>query len=212
MKNEPFGTFSIVAFDKKSDDLGVAVASKFFAVGAVVPWAKAGVGAIATQSHANTTFGPNGLALLKTGDAPDRVLRQLTDADDNRKDRQVGIVDANGRAANFTGEGCHGWAGGILGDGFAVQGNILVGEAVVEHMAKAYETAEGSLADRLMAAMDAGEAVGGDSRGKQSAAMLVVREHGGYAGFNDRYIDLRVDDHAEPLVELRRLLNLRLGR
>ncbi len=206
-----FGTFSIVAFDSKTGDLGVAVASKFLAVGSVVPYAQAGVGAIATQSFANTTYGPKGLALLKKGMTPQQVLKQLLAADKDREHRQVGIVDAKGRAAAFTGKKCLPWAGHIVGRGYAVQGNILAGEQVVRAMAQAFEKAEGELAERLLAALEAGEAAGGDARGKQSAALLVVRKGGGYGGFDDRYIDLRVDDHPEPVKELRRLLSIKLA-
>ncbi|MCS7264479.1 MAG: DUF1028 domain-containing protein [Armatimonadetes bacterium] len=205
------GTFSIVAFDPKTGDLGVAVASKFLAVGSVVPYAQAGVGAIATQSFANTTFGPKGLALLKKGLTPSQVLKQLLANDKDREVRQVGIVDAKGRAAAFTGKKCLPWAGHIVGKGFAVQGNILDGEQVVKAMAKAFQETQGELAERLMAALEAGEQAGGDARGKQSAAILVVRKGAGYGGFDDRYIDLRVDDHPEPVKELRRILNIKLA-
>ncbi len=205
------GTFSIVAFDPKTGDLGVAVASKFLAVGSVVPYAQAGVGAIATQSFANTTFGPKGLALLKKGLTPSQVLKQLLANDKDRELRQVGIVDAKGRAAAFTGKKCLPWAGHIVGKGFAVQGNILAGEQVVKAMAKAFQETQGELAERLMAALEAGEQAGGDARGKQSAAILVVRKRAGYGGFDDRYIDLRVDDHPEPVKELKRILTIKLA-
>ena len=208
---QPTSTFSIVAFDPKTGDLGVAVASKFLAVGSVVPYAKAGVGAIATQSFANTTFGPKGLELLRKGLTPSQVLKQLLASDKDRELRQVGIVDAKGRAAAFTGKKCLPWAGHIVGKGFAVQGNILAGEQVVKAMAKAFQETQGELAERLMAALEAGEQAGGDARGKQSAAILVVRKGAGYGGFDDRYIDLRVDDHPEPVKELRRILNIKLA-
>ena len=208
---QPTSTFSIVAFDPKTGDLGVAVASKFLAVGSVVPYAKAGVGAIATQSFANTTFGPKGLELLRKGLTPSQVLKQLLASDKDREFRQVGIVDAKGRAAAFTGKKCLPWAGHIVGKGFAVQGNILAGEQVVKAMAKAFQETQGELAERLMAALEAGEQAGGDARGKQSAAILVVRKGAGYGGFDDRYIDLRVDDHPEPVKELRRILNIKLA-
>ncbi|MCS3920709.1 DUF1028 domain-containing protein [Fervidibacter sacchari] len=208
---QPTSTFSIVAFDPKTGDLGVAVASKFLAVGSVVPYAKAGVGAIATQSFANTTFGPKGLELLRKGLTPSQVLKQLLASDKDREFRQVGIVDAKGRAAAFTGKKCLPWAGHIVGKGFAVQGNILAGEQVVKAMAKAFRETQGELAERLMAALEAGEQAGGDARGKQSAAILVVRKGAGYGGFDDRYIDLRVDDHPEPVKELRRILNIKLA-
>jgi uncharacterized Ntn-hydrolase superfamily protein len=183
----------------------------FWQVGSVVPYAKAGVGAIATQSFANTTFGPKGLELLRKGLTPSQVLKQLLASDKDRELRQVGIVDAKGRAAAFTGKKCLPWAGHIVGKGFAVQGNILAGEQVVKAMAKAFQETQGELAERLMAALEAGEQAGGDARGKQSAAILVVRKGAGYGGFDDRYIDLRVDDHPEPVKELRRILTIKLA-
>lgn len=205
-------TFSIVAFDPATGDLGVAVESKFFGVGSVVPWAKANVGAIATQSSANITYGPEGLALLESGKSAREALSQMTAADSGRDHRQAGIVDAKGNAASFTGTKCNVWAGHIEGTNFCVQGNILTGEDVVRAMASEYEKAravKGSeLADWLTAALEAGQQAGGDKRGRQSAALLVVRDKGGYAGKNDRYIDLRVEDHAEPIQELSRLLEM----
>jgi len=207
----PIGTFSIVAVDPKTGDLGVAVASKVLAVGAIVPYAQGGVGAIATQAFANTTYGPKGLALLRKGLTPKQVLQRLLAEDKDREHRQVGIVDAKGRAAAFTGKKCLPWAGHIIGKGYTVQGNILSSEQVVRAMAEAFESAQGELAERLMAALEAGDNAGGDARGKQSAALLVVRKGGGYAGFDDRYIDLRVDDHPEPIKELQRLLGLKLA-
>jgi uncharacterized Ntn-hydrolase superfamily protein len=203
-------TFSIVAFDPATGDLGVAVESKFFGVGSVVPWARARVGAIATQSYANVAYGADGLALLQAGRSARETVRQLTAADGGRAQRQLGIVDAEGRAASFTGEKCNAWAGQREGSNFCVQGNLLTGEEVVTAMASAYESArkvDGSeLADWLMAALAAGQAAGGDKRGQQSAALLVVRDKAGFGGANDRYIDLRVEDHAEPIKELSRLL------
>lgn len=205
-------TYSIVAFDPATGDLGVAVQSKFFGVGTVVPWARAGVGAIATQSSANITYGPRGLDLLANGSTPEQAVRLLTETDEGRDSRQLGIVDAKGRAASHTGVKCNAWAGHIVRANFAVQGNILVGEAVVKAMAEAYvkaQSAEDSeLADWLVAALHAGEGQGGDSRGRQSAALLVVREKGGYGRATDRYIDVRVDDHPDPNVELSRLLEI----
>ena len=201
-------TFSIVARDPATSDLGVAVQSKFLAVGAVVPWAKAGVGAVATQAWANTSFGPNGLALLAAGAPAQDALRRLVASDPGSPHRQVGILDARGQAATFTGSQCMQWAGGRTGPDYACQGNILVGEATVVAMAEAFEETPGGLWDRLVAALAAGQASGGDSRGQQSAALLVVREAGGYAGRNDRFIDLRVDDHPAPIKELQRLLDL----
>lgn len=205
-------TFSIVGFDPATGELGVAVESKFFGVGSVVPWAKAKVGAIATQSSANITYGPEGLALLESGKSAKETLNQLTEKDSGRANRQAGIVDAKGNAASFTGEKCNAWAGHIEGTNFCVQGNILTGEEVVKAMASAYEAAravkDSELADWLMAALDAGQQAGGDKRGRQSAALLVVREKGGYGAKNDRYIDLRVEDHTEPIQELSRLLEM----
>jgi uncharacterized Ntn-hydrolase superfamily protein len=198
-------TFSIVAADPDIGDWGIAVASKFPCVGAVVPWARAGVGAVATQAWANTSFGPDGLALMSQGIAAKDALRRLLDADEGRADRQVGLVDARGRAATFTGERCMDWAGGLTGDGFAAQGNILVGDEVVSEVARSFRATEGDLSDRLLAALLAGDAAGGDRRGRQSATLLVVREGGGYEGRNDRYIDLRVDDHPDAPTELARL-------
>jgi uncharacterized Ntn-hydrolase superfamily protein len=173
-----------------------------------VPWAIGGVGAIATQAWANTTYGPRGLALLQEGKAPEEVVRWLTDSDDHRDDRQLGIVDATGRSATFTGVRCMDWAGGIAGANFAAQGNILAGKGVVGGLASAFQQARGHLADRLIAALRAGQAAGGDRRGKQSAALYIAKPGGGYAGFNDRYVDLRVDDHPNPIEELARILEL----
>ena len=201
-------TFSIVAWDPNNGDLGIAVASKFPCVGAVVPWAAAGVGAVATQSWANTAFGPDGLELMRRGDSATEAMQHLLADDDGRDDRQVGTVDAAGGTATFTGSKCMNWAGGVTGDVFAAQGNILAGEPVVGEMARAFTAADGDLCDRLLAALLAGDAAGGDRRGRQSAALLVVREHGGYEGRNDRYIDLRVDDHPNAPSELARLFTV----
>jgi uncharacterized Ntn-hydrolase superfamily protein len=201
-------TFSIVAADVAAGDWGIAVASKFPCVGAVVPWARAGAGAVATQSWANTSFGPDGLALMRDGVDAHGALDRLLLADAGREDRQVGFVDRSGRAATFTGSKCMEWAGGVTGDGFAAQGNILAGEAVVAELARAFTQTEGDLCDRLLAALVAGDAAGGDKRGRQSAALLVVREGGGYEGRNDRYIDLRVDEHADPINELVRIFDV----
>lgn len=201
-------TFSIVACDPRTGELGVAVASKFLAVGAVVPWARAGVGAVATQAFANTGYGPRGLELLDGGLDPNATVERLLadDLDDEVPSRQVGIVDALGRSATYTGPSCHAWAGGRTAHTYACQGNILTGPAVVDALAATFENASGDLAERLIAALAAGQQAGGDRRGQQSAALLVVRERGGYGGRNDRYIDLRVDDHRQPVDELRRLL------
>jgi uncharacterized Ntn-hydrolase superfamily protein len=205
-------TFSIVAYDPERQEWGVAVASKFLAVGAVVPWAKANVAAIATQSHANTTYGPKGLDLLSQGKSAEEVIKLLTEDDPGKDVRQVGIVDSKGNPATYTGSKCTAWAGGKTGKHYACQGNILAGEAVVDDMAKAFEEAKGPLAWRLIAALEAAEKAGGDKRGKQSAAILVVRDKAGYSGFNDRMIDFRVDDHANPVQELTRILALRIKR
>lgn len=201
-------TFSIVAYDRKTKDFGVAVESKFPAVGIAVPFAKADVGAVATQSYANTTYGPRGLAMLKRGATPKQAIGRLTSRDKGREKRQVGIVDARGRAASFTGKECHPWAGHVVGRGYACQGNILASEQVVKAMARAYESTEGDLPAKLLASLVAGQDAGGDRRGQQSAALLVVREKGGYGGFNDRWIDLRVDDHPRPIEELLRVFDI----
>jgi uncharacterized Ntn-hydrolase superfamily protein len=205
---EPIATFSIVGCDPTTGELGVAVQSKFFAVGAVVPWARAGVGAIATQAFANTTYGPIGLDLLAKGIPPEDVLRSLLESDSLREQRQVGIIDSKGRTATHTGRECIAWAGHVSGDGFTAQGNILVGEATVQAMARAFQETSGMLGERLMRALEEGQKAGGDSRGMQSAAILIVREGAGYGGYNDRYCDLRVDDHADPIGELRRIFDL----
>jgi uncharacterized Ntn-hydrolase superfamily protein len=201
-------TFSIVACDPNTSELGVAVASKFLAVGAVVPWAVAGVGAIATQSWANTAYAPRGLRMLKQGMTPKQVGAKLIAMDRAAQQRQFGIVDARGRAFTFTGAKCFDWAGGVIGKNFAAQGNILASGSVVDALANTFEKTRGDLATRLITALAAGQNAGGDRRGQESAALLVVRAKGGYGGFNDRYLDLRVDDHAMPIDELRRLLDL----
>lgn len=206
--SEVVSTFSIVGFDPNTKELGIAVQSKFLAVGAVVPWAKAKVGAIATQSWANTSYGPNGLAMLEEGKTAEEVLNALIANDPDRELRQVGIVDANGNAAAYTGNQCHNWAGHITGPYFAAQGNILVSKETVEAMADTFQSSKGDLAERLLAALAAGGRAGGDSRGEQSAALYIVKEQGGYGGFNDRYIDLRVDDHKTPIQELERIYQL----
>ena len=204
----PVATFSIVGYDPETGALGIAVQSKFFAVGAVVPWAEAGVGAIATQSWANTTYGPKGLKLLKSGLSAEQTLERLIADDPEHATRQVGIVDAKGNVAHYTGDECNAWAGVVSGKHYTAQGNILAGEDVVTSMGTAFEATTGELADKLMAALFAGQAAGGDTRGQQSAALLVVQEGSGYGGFNDRYIDLRVDDAEKPIEELQRLLAL----
>ena len=201
-------TFSIAAFDPASGDLGIAVESKFLAVGAVVPWAQAGVGAVATQARANTSYGPRALRMLKRGLTPDEAGAQLAATDQHAAQRQFGIVDARGGAFSYTGNECSDWAGGRTGENFAAQGNILAGAAVVDALAETFGQTHGDLAERLVTALAAGQAAGGDKRGQESAALLVVRRKGGYGGFNDRYIDLRVDDHPKPIDELKRLLEL----
>ena len=204
-------TFSIVAADPEAGEVGVAVASRFFAVGSVVPWARAGVGAVATQSNANTTYGPRGLELLQGGASAREALDALLRADDGRDSRQAGIVSAGGGSATHTGPRCTAWAGGRSGPGYAVQGNILAGEPVVAAMERRFlETKGRPLADRLLEALLAGDAAGGDARGRQSAAVLVARERGGYNGFTDRAVDVRVDDHADPMAEIARLTRLAL--
>ena len=201
-------TFSIVAADPRTNEIGIAVQSKFLSVGAVVPWVRAGTGAIATQAFANTAYGPRALDLLARGDSPEAVAHALVSEDAGRADRQFGIVDASGRSWSFTGEQCIPFAGGIAGEGFAAQGNCLAGPAVVEALASAFAASRGHLADRLVAALAAAQAAGGDKRGQQSAALVIEKPKGGYAGFNDRYVDLRVDDHPAPIAELARLLDL----
>jgi uncharacterized Ntn-hydrolase superfamily protein len=198
-------TFSLVACDPDAREWGVVVASKFLAVGAVVPWARAEVGAIATQAYANVAYGPDGLALLAAGHGAQEVVDRLTAPDREREQRQLGVVDAAGAAATFTGRGCLDWAGGRAGDGYAAQGNILTGPDVVEAMAAAFDAAGGTLAERLLIALAAGDAAGGDRRGRQSAAILVCRAGAGYGGATDVLCDLRIDDHADPVAELRRL-------
>ncbi|MCF8001031.1 MAG: DUF1028 domain-containing protein [Halanaerobiales bacterium] len=201
-------TFSIVGYDPQTEELGIAVQSKFLAVGSVVPWAKANVGAIATQALANLDYGEKGLDLLEEGLSPEEVIERLRSEDENDATRQVGIVNAKGNSASFTGEKCYDWAGGITGPNFACQGNILVGKDTVKAMAQKFQNTEGELADRLVSALEAGQKAGGDKRGRQSAALLVVKEDGSYGGYNDRYIDLRVDDHETPIKELQRLLEI----
>jgi uncharacterized Ntn-hydrolase superfamily protein len=204
----PIATFSIVGYDPATGELGVAVASRFFAVGSVVPWARADIGAVATQAYANTSFGWRGLEMLEKGLTPEQCRDSLIASDDNPDQRQFGIVDATGRSVTYTGKECIAWAGGRAGQNYAVQGNILAGEDVVTAVEKTFLETEGSLADRLYAALVAGDAKGGDARGKQSAAMLVVKKGAGYGGYTDRAIDIRVDDNPHPFKELGRLLNI----
>jgi uncharacterized Ntn-hydrolase superfamily protein len=200
-------TFSIVARDSVTGELGVAVASRFFAVGTVVPWAKADVGAVATQASANTSFGWRGLDLLEQGNDPEETIKDLLSNDADPRRRQIGVVAADGRSATYSGTECLPWAGGRHGRNYAVQGNILAGEAVVAGMEEAFLNTNGTLAERMYAALLAGDRNGGDARGKQSAALLVVKKGAGYGGFTDRAIDIRVDDHPDPFRELGRLLD-----
>src|SRR5919202_1009685 len=202
-------TYSIAACDLEAGQWGVATQSKFLAVGSVVPWAEPQVGAIATQAYANPRYGPDGLALLREGRSAQEVVDALVAADDGRAERQLGVVDAQGRAASYTGEKCLDWAGGRTGDGYAAQGNILVSAATVDALAETFESTRGRpLAERLIDALAAAQEAGGDSRGQQSAALLVVEKDGGYAGLSDVLVDLRVDDHERPIEELRRLYGL----
>mgnify|MGYP001772654311 CR=1 FL=1 len=201
-------TFSIVGADPERGDVGVAVASKFIAVGSVVPWARAGVGAVATQAWANVKLGPLILYLMESRYPPGRAVEVALAADPRKDERQVGAVNARGEAFAFTGKRCVPYAGHIVGDGFTVQGNILAGEEVLEAMARAFETTKGELVDRLLAALEAGDRAGGDRRGKQGAAIIVMRPCGGYGGCEegvDRYVDLRVDDDPEPVRRLRQI-------
>ena len=201
-------TFSIVGVDRAAGEIGIAVASKFLSVGAVVPWVRAGVGAIATQAFANTRFGPEALASLALGATAPEVARQLVSGDDERDDRQFGIVGVDGSSESFTGARCIDHASGIAGDGFAAQGNCLASTAVVAALAETFRETRGALCDRLLAALRAAQDAGGDKRGQQSAALFVEKPNGGYAGFNDGYVDLRVDDASRPIDELARLLEL----
>jgi uncharacterized Ntn-hydrolase superfamily protein len=201
-------TFSIVAFDPRAGEFGVAAQSKFLAVGAVVPWAAAGVGAVATQALANPSYGPDGLALLRKKMNPVDVVARLVSSDPERDLRQVAAIDTHGRTAAHTGSGCTPWAGHVCAKYFGVQGNLLAGDGVLRAMADGFERSEAELAVGMIAALRAGQRAGGDRRGQQSACLLVVRKGGGYGGFNDRRIDLRVDDHPEPIEELARLYRL----
>ena len=202
-------TFSIIAFDPSNGDLGVAVQSKYFGVGSVVPWAKTGVGAVATQARVKVGFGPEGLRLMEAGKSSREAIELLLALDPQRAVRQLALIDAKGQPAVHTGAECSAWAGHRMGRHFAVQGNLLAGEGVVIAMTEAYESASkiagSELADWLLAALTAGQAAGGDKRGQQSAALLVVRTNSGPSGDTDRYMDLRVEDHAEPIAELTRL-------
>src|SRR6266566_7799177 len=209
MAEPVIATFSIVGCDLEAKQWGVAVQSKFLAVGSVVPWAEPEVGAIATQAYANPSYGPNGLALLREGLGASEVVERLTSEDEGRDERQLGIVDGQGVAASWTGSGCNDWAGHRTGPGYAAQGNILVGEETVGALATTFEgNAQLPLAQRLIECLAAAQAAGGDRRGQQSASLLVVQKDGGYAGLSDVLVDLRVDDHERPIQELRRLFAL----
>jgi uncharacterized Ntn-hydrolase superfamily protein len=202
-------TYSICACDLEAKQWGVAVQSRFLAVGSIVPWAEPLVGAIATQSYANPRYGPEGLALLRDGVSAVEVVKRLTDADGERAQRQLGVVDAQGRAAAFTGDECHEWAGGRTGDCYTAQGNILVSADTVDALAETFEATSGRpLVERLLDCLDAAQAAGGDRRGQQSAALLVVGPEHGFAGLSDVFVDLRVDDHRRPLEKLRRLFEM----
>ncbi len=206
-------TFSIVAIDSTTGEIGVAVQSKVFGVGPRVAWAKGGVGAVATQALSNETFGPNGLKLLAVGLTAQETLDQLLAHDEGRDNRQVGVVDMSGGVAAWTGPACSDWAGDVQGEGFTCQGNILTGADVASEMARAFEeTAGGELAHRLVAALEAGQAAGGDSRGRQSASVLVGRFHPDFPEYAERYVDIRVEDHATPIAELRRLYTMYEGQ
>jgi uncharacterized Ntn-hydrolase superfamily protein len=205
----PVATYSIVACDLEAGQWGVGVQSKFLAAGSLVPWAEPGVGAIATQAFANPRYGPDGLALLREGQTAAEVVERLTAADDGRAQRQLGVVDAGGGSATFTGGECFDWAGGRTGGGYAAQGNILASHETVDAMAAAFEaTPERPLAERILEALAAAQAAGGDRRGQQAAGLLVVERNGGYGGLSDVLVDLRVDDHARPIEELGRLYGL----
>jgi uncharacterized Ntn-hydrolase superfamily protein len=201
-------TYSIAACDLDAGQWGVATQSKFLAVGSVVPWAQPGIGAIATQAYANPRYGPDGLALLREGLSAEEVVERLSSADEGRDHRQLGVVDREGRASTYTGSECLEWAGGRTGKCYTAQGNILVSEATVEAMAETFEAGSGPLADRLLDCLDAAQSTGGDRRGQQSAALLVVERGGGYAGLSDEVVDLRVDEHPRPLDELRRIYGM----
>jgi uncharacterized Ntn-hydrolase superfamily protein len=202
-------TYSICGCDREAQQWGVAVQSKFLAVGCIVPWAEPLVGAVATQSWANPRYGPDGLALLREGLPAEDVVTRLTEADDNRAQRQLGVVDGEGRGASYTGTECHAWAGHRTGAGYAAQGNILVSGETVDALAETFESTAGQpLAERLLDCLDAAQAAGGDSRGQQSAAIFIVGPEQGFAGLSDVFVDLRVDDHPQPLEELRRLFGI----
>ena len=205
---KPVTTYSIAACDLDASQWGVATQSKFLAVGSVVPWAEPQVGAIATQAYANPRYGPEGLGLLREGLSAEEVVERLTAADEGRDQRQLGVVDREGRSASFTGAECLEWAGGRTGPCYAAQGNILVSAATVDAIAETFESSKGTLAERLLDCLDAAQVAGGDRRGQQSAALLVVEQDGGYAKLSDTVVELRVEDHERPLEELRRFYRL----
>jgi uncharacterized Ntn-hydrolase superfamily protein len=206
---EVVATYSIVACDLEAGQWGVAVQSKFLSVGSVVPWAEAQVGAVATQAYANPRYGPQGLEKLRAGKSAQEVVDELTGADEGRSKRQLGVVDAQGGSATFTGEECLDWAGGRTGEGYAAQGNILVSAETVDALAETFEaSAAKRLAERLLQCLGAAQAAGGDRRGQQSASLLVVERDGGYAGLSDLLVDLRVEDHERPIEELQRIYEL----
>jgi uncharacterized Ntn-hydrolase superfamily protein len=208
MARRTIATYSIAACDLDAGQWGVATQSKFLAVGSVVPWAEPDLGAIATQAYANPRYGPEGLRLLREGLSAEEVVLRLTAADEGRDQRQLGVVDREGRSASFTGDECLEWAGGRTGPCYAAQGNILVSAATVDAIAETFESSKGTLAERLLDCLDAAQAAGGDRRGQQSAALLVVEQDGGYAKLSDTIVELRVEDHELPLEELRRLYRL----
>jgi uncharacterized Ntn-hydrolase superfamily protein len=208
MARRTIATYSIAACDLDAGQWGVATQSKFLAVGSVVPWAEPRVGAIATQAYANPRYGSEGLGLLREGLSAEEVVQRLTAADEGRDQRQLGVVDREGRSASFTGAECLDWAGGRTGPCYAAQGNILVSAATVDAIAETFESSTGTLAERLLDCLDAAQAAGGDRRGQQSAALLVVEQDGGYAKLSDTIVELRVEDHELPLTELRRLYRL----
>ncbi len=201
-------TFSIVAYEPKNKEWGVAVQSKFVAVGAIVPFAKANAGGIATQAYANTSYGPKGLALLEKGLTAEETIKELIKDDEQREERQIGIVDSYGNTAAFTGKKCFDWAGHLIGKNFSCQGNILASKDVIKAMAEAFENTKNDLVEKLFAALEAGQNEGGDRRGRESAAILIVKEKGAYDGGTDRYIDIRVDEHPRPIKELRKVFEI----
>ena len=204
----PISTFSIIARDQKTGELGIAVQSKFIAVGGVVPYASAGVGAIASQAWGNVLYGPRGIDLLSSGKNPNEVIEILTSADPFRNRRQLAVIGLEGNASNYTGTECLDWAGAKIGEHFSVQGNLLAGPQVIAAMASNFRESKGFLSERLIKALEAGQFAGGDKRGRQSAALLVVRSNWGYGGLNDRFRDLRVDDHPRPIEELYRIYKI----